>query len=63
MNIFKHWMMQMDKQKKICNGCRFLCYEIEQVCPRCNAYSFSEISKEDEDKISIEDKKLDLEFY
>ena len=63
MTIFKHWMKQMEKNKKVCLGCNFVCFQIEDICPRCGAYNFRNITSDEEKLIPIEDKKLDLDSF
>jgi RNA polymerase subunit RPABC4/transcription elongation factor Spt4 len=56
-------MQQMQKNKKVCLGCNFVCFQIEDICPRCGAYNFRNITSDEEKLIPIEDKKLDLDSF
>ena len=62
-DIYDYWVKQVETQpKKTCNACNFLCLDMELICPRCGAYTFSKISKEDEKNIKLCDITLDSDF-
>jgi rubrerythrin len=62
-SIFEYWVEQVkNSEKKLCNCCGFLCLDIEHICPRCSAYTFKTITKEELEKVPMEDIKLDTQI-
>ncbi len=53
----------MQKNRKVCIACNFLCFDIEEICPRCGAYTFKKVTDEEITEIPEQDKKLDLENF